>query len=67
MPRDYRARENRIRSKAKRDMAIARNELRGPSEQRQAPAGATSFPVKVRSEQDDVLIRDFLSRKQGDK
>lgn len=65
MPRDYRARENKLRAKAKRDGALARVELRGPSEPREPAAGATSFPVKARSENDDALIRDFLARKGG--
>lgn len=65
MPRDHKANENRKRAKARRDGALQRIELLWPSEPRESAAGATSFPVKARSENDDALIRDFLARKGG--
>jgi hypothetical protein len=49
--------------RARRDSAMARPELRAESERREAPAGATSFPIKVASAEDSRLVADFLARK----
>jgi hypothetical protein len=68
MPRDYKPAENERRAKARRQHALDRRELREPSAPRQAPAGATSFPVKARDEATSAAITAFLSRgTKGDK
>lgn len=65
MPRDYRARENMLRAKARRDHALQRRDLREPSEPRQAPVGATSFPVKRIDPGTADAIAAFLAARGG--
>lgn len=47
MPRDMRASENKRRSKAKREAALARIEFAYPSAPRAPAAGPTSFAIKA--------------------
>lgn len=63
MPRDYRARERELKTKARREFAMARQELRGPSEPRTAPAGATSFPIKLTDPETERLINEALAKR----
>ena len=63
MPRDYRPKEAEKKAKARRHFALARLELRGPSEPRTAPTGATSFPVKAMDPETQRLIDEALKRK----
>lgn len=64
MGRDYSPREAALRGKARRAHALERNELRGPSEPRQAPVGATSFPVKVTDPATAELIAAALAKRK---
>lgn len=66
MARSYREAENQRRAKALRDQALARNELRQPSEPRESAAGATSFPVKKINTASAEAIARFLAVKNGD-
>lgn len=66
MPRDYRAHENTRKAKAKRQQALERNELRGPSTPHVSAAGATSAPIKAPDPATDAMIEEFLARKRGD-
>lgn len=66
MPRDLRARENQKRSKARREGALARNELRGPSDPRQSAAGPTSHAVKAVDPSTREAIDRFLASKKVD-
>jgi hypothetical protein len=63
MTRHLKADERIKRAKARREGALARAELREPSEPRAAPQGATSFPVKVRDPGIDAAIQAFLAGK----
>jgi len=63
MPRDMRASEIAKLSKLNRIRALARNELRGPSEPRVSAAGATSFPMKARDPKESAMIEAFLAAK----
>lgn len=65
MPRDYRVAENQKRAKARRIGARARNELRAPSEPRESPVGATSFPVKKIDMATASAIAAYLERQRG--
>jgi hypothetical protein len=65
MPRDYRAHENAKMAKAKRMLALERNELRGPGTPHVSAAGPTSAPIKLADANDAALIEAFL-RKRGD-
>lgn len=67
MPRDYRARESQLRAKARREHALERRDLREPSTPRQAPAGATSFPVKKTDAATAAAIAAFLAGREGDR
>jgi hypothetical protein len=64
MPRDYRPSEKAKKTKARQAFALARNELRGPSEPREAPAGTTSFPVKKINVSDQQMIDAFLAKRR---
>lgn len=64
MPRGMRARENALRARAKRQGALDRVELRGPSEPRQSAAGATSAPIKTTDPETTRLIADALARRE---
>lgn len=66
MPRDLRVRENQKRAAARREGALARNELRGPSAPREPASGPTSHAVKARSPHDARLVEDFLQRQKVD-
>ncbi len=46
--------------RARRDLALARNELRRESVPHEAAAGVTSAPVKVRDVATERLVADFL-------
>lgn len=52
-------------SQAKRGSALNRPELRVASEPRQAPAGATSFPVKVVDDDTRRMIEAALVAKMA--
>lgn len=63
MPRDMKASENQKRARARRDHALARQELGQPTVPRTSPAGVTSMGIKVRSASDDFLIEAYLAQK----
>lgn len=65
MPRDLRASENQKRARARRDSALARQELGQPTEPRTAPVGPTSMGIKVRSASDDLLIESYLAQRKS--
>lgn len=67
MPRDYRARENGIRAKARRANALARIDLRHETSPRQAAIGPTSHAVKVPDPDSARAIAEFMARHPGDK
>ncbi len=60
MPRDYRASENAKMAKAKRQIALERNELRGPGTPHVSAAGVTSAPIKARNADEDAMIEAFI-------
>lgn len=63
MPRDYRAAENQKRSKARREHALQRLDLREPSHPRQPAVGPTSHAVKKIDMASQAAIEAFLARK----
>ena len=65
MPRDYRAAENTKRSKARREHALARLDLREESTPREPAIGVTSQAVKVMDPASAAAIEAFMSRKNG--
>lgn len=67
MPRDYRAAENQRRSKARRQHALERNELRQETTPRRAADGPTSFAVKVAAPEDRAAIDAFLEARRRDR
>lgn len=54
-------------SRANRANALARNELRGPSEPRQAAQGVVSLAIKVVDPADRRLIDEELARRASTK
>lgn len=62
MPRDLKSHENAKRARARRDSALARQELGRPTEPRAPAAGPMSMGVKVRSPSDDLLIEAYLAQ-----
>jgi hypothetical protein len=64
MGRHDRAKRSAMTSKARRDFALSRLELRDPSEAREAPASPTSFPVKRIDPDAAAAIEAFLSRRR---
>jgi hypothetical protein len=52
-------------ARLRRETALDRAELRGPSTPRQAPAGVTSFPVKVPDTETKRMVEEFLARRGG--
>ena len=52
------------RAQARRDLALARVELREPSAPRRPAAGATSHAVKVTDPEIDRMIVDFERRRE---
>lgn len=67
MSRRYSASERSNKAKAKRDLAMERGEFRYPSALREAPAGATSFPVKAADPQTDQMVADFLANRKANR
>lgn len=67
MTRTLKAYEWEKRAKARREVALARVELREPASPRIAPEGATSFPVKARDAGTEAAIAAFLAARKGDK
>ena len=65
MPRDRRAGTSTKQAKLRRDIALARNDFRYPSVEREAPAGVTSMPVKAVDSATRKLIDDALERING--
>lgn len=65
MPRNLRRSEHIKATKGRREYALQRNELRGPSEERTAAAGPVSPAIKVNPDAD--LIEAFLRHKRGDR
>ena len=63
MSRRYSAGETERMARAKRDKALARGEIRGPTEPRTAAAGPTSFAVKVDDPENRRLIDEALARR----
>jgi hypothetical protein len=64
MPRPLRKADPRV-ARLRRETALARAELRGPSTPRVAPAGLTSFPMKQRDPAVDQMVADFLAKRGG--
>ncbi len=60
MPRDFRAHENAKMAKAKRQIALERNELRGPSTPHVSAAGPTSAPIKAPDPVELAMIEQFI-------
>ena len=67
MTRHLKAEERQKRARARRETALSRAEFRFPSSPRQAPTGATSFPVKAVDPATADAIAAFLAKKGGDK
>jgi hypothetical protein len=65
MGRHDNSKRSALTSKARRDFALSRLELRGPSEERQAPASVTSFPVKKIDTDLQKLIDEALAKRRG--
>jgi hypothetical protein len=49
-------------ARLRRDTALQRAELRGPSEARVSPKGATSFPIKIGALPQDVVDEWFAKK-----
>lgn len=64
MPRNMKRHESHKRAKNLRAYALARNELRLPSEARQSAAGATSAPVKAVDRETADMVEAFLRRRR---
>lgn len=65
MGRRLLAHETARRAKARREGALARNELRQDSIPREAAAGATSFPIKAEDPATRALIDAALAARRG--
>lgn len=63
MTRRYSANETMRKAKSKRELALARNEFRYPSEPRTAPDSATSFPIKAEDPALRRLIDEAIARR----
>lgn len=63
MPRDFKARENQLRSKARRAHALERLDLREPSSPREPAVGPTSHAVKKINTVDQQAIDAFMAEK----
>lgn len=63
MPRDLKSWENKRRSKAKREAALARIEFAYPSAPRSPAAGPTSFAIKADDPDDRRLIEEALAKR----
>jgi hypothetical protein len=63
MPRDLRAHENQKRSKARREHALARLDLREPSSPREPATGPTSHAVKRMDPGAAAAVKKYLARK----
>ena len=63
MPRDYRARENMLIARERRQRALNRTELRYASEPRAPAQGSTSFPVKVIDPEVQRMIDEALAKR----
>jgi hypothetical protein len=50
-------------ARLRRDTALLRAELRGPSEARVSPAGLTSFPIKAEDPETKRMVEEFLARR----
>ncbi len=66
MPRSLTRGQTQKRATARREGALARNELRGPSEPRQSAAGPTSHAVKSVDPSTRDAIDRFLASKKVD-
>lgn len=62
MPRDPKAAETRKSARARRDRALARQEIGQPTAPRRPASGPTSMAVKMRDAGDDALIENFLRK-----
>lgn len=65
MPRDLRAVENRKRTKARREFALERLDLRRETVPRESALGPTSQAVKVMDPASAAAIAAFMERKNG--
>lgn len=63
MSRSYKEAEIHRRAKARRDAALARPELRGPSTPRVSAEGATSAAMKARDPETDRMVQEYLERR----
>jgi hypothetical protein len=62
--RHLKAHERAKKAKALREGALARAELRHPSANREAAAGATSYAVKARDPGVEAAVQAFLAKKE---
>lgn len=65
MTRDYRRSELQRRGRAKREAALARPELRDPTEARVSAAGPVSMGVKPIDPNHDRMVAEFLAARGG--
>jgi hypothetical protein len=63
MARNYRPKETMKLAKVKRQLALERHELRGPSTPHVSAAGPTSHPVKAPNVETDRMVAEFLARR----
>jgi hypothetical protein len=52
-------------ARVRRDIALARAEIRGPSEPRVSPVGLTSFPIKVEDPETKRMVAEFIARREA--
>ena len=64
MTRNYKHHEAARRAKAKREFALERSELRGPSTPHVSAAGVTSAPIKAQDPETEDMIAAFLKGKK---
>lgn len=65
MPRDFRAKENQQRAKAKRQAELSRPEMLHPTSPRTSAAGATSMAVKADDPATRALIDAAIAKRSA--
>ena len=65
MPRNLKRGESIRIAKGKRDTALKREELRGPSEPRVSAAGPTSMAVKLEDPETRRIIDEALAKRRS--
>lgn len=65
MTKPRNAERNRKMAMGRRSSALARNELRQPSERRTVPAGVTSFAMKDVDLETQRMVAEFLARRNA--